>query len=79
MPILGEIFLCKKYFTPEVIVHELAHAAIFWAERIKISPVGEEQLTSTVGPHNERFCSAIGNMAQQVAKKIQDGRKRLKC
>ena len=36
---LGEINLCRGHITTEIVSHELTHAAISWARRVKIDPL----------------------------------------
>lgn len=72
-PRIGEILFCKRWFGAGVIAHECTHAAIFWAERIRLNPLepkAPRRGTSRqrfAGPHEERFCYGLGDMVRQIA------------
>jgi hypothetical protein len=60
---LGTLFFVKGDAGPEVVVHELSHAAIGWAKRAKVDPLkhrnsahcGEEKFASTFQFMFEQF------------------------
>jgi hypothetical protein len=60
---LGTIFFVKGDAGPEVVVHELTHAAIGWANRAKVNPTkhnnratsGEEKFATTLQFMFEQF------------------------
>lgn len=63
LPRLGEIHFAQKYCPPEIISHEVGHAAIAWAIRRGVSIVDDPE--NDMG-HEERFCYASGRMNQRI-------------
>lgn len=65
-PIMGEINFNRKALGGEIVAHEMTHAALGWARRIKLNFDGI--LTQSGGAccaNEERFCYALGSMARQ--------------
>lgn len=60
-PICGRILFTHTYLNSMVIAHEVAHAAIAYAERRKFL-INEPGDSKFVGPGEERFCRVLGDM-----------------
>lgn len=52
---VGEMHFNKWYVTPEVISHEMTHAAVNWGRRVNLN----------VDDNEEQIAFAVGNMTQQ--------------
>lgn len=74
-PDCGEILFVKAWLGMEVITHESTHAAVNWANRIKLTfdrdPIvrGRSKLAS---PDEERFCYGLGQLAKQIAARLYE-------
>lgn len=62
---LGEIVLNLRHLKTNIIAHECAHGAIFWAEHIGL-PTFRKRKSNSSNHHEERFCDAVGNLARQI-------------
>jgi hypothetical protein len=56
----GEVHLSREDLSADLVAHELTHATINWARRVRINP-----LAKTGSADNERFCRAVGSMVGQ--------------
>jgi hypothetical protein len=70
LPEMGEILFVAPLIDHEVISHEVAHAAIGWAQRIGIRPFGTGTDCQYAGPDEERYCYALGRMVLQVTERV---------
>lgn len=64
--IFGELNLHRGRIDTEIASHEIAHAGIAWARRVRINPISPsgQQWESA---DNERFCYAMGRMMAQFS------------
>lgn len=68
-PEVGLILLCRERLGAGYVAHELGHAAIGWARRVRLRPA--HVFGSGVGTHryetrsNERFCEAMEHLHRQ--------------
>ena len=63
LPIVGEIHFARRYCLPEIVSHEVGHAAIAWAQRLGVPIVdGPEEDCG----HEERFCYATGRLNRRI-------------
>jgi hypothetical protein len=70
LPEMGEILFVAPLIDHEVISHEVAHAAIGWAQRIGIRPFATGTDCQYAGPDEERYCYALGRMVLQVTERV---------
>lgn len=63
---LGTIIFHEKMLTPEIIAHESTHAAIRWAQAVKVQPIGDAQ-DGPAAEDEERFCYVVGQLTEQIA------------
>ena len=60
----GQILLCEKHASPDVVAHECAHAANYWFRRIKSIDLKRPIVVKR--QEEELLCYAIGEMTNQV-------------
>jgi hypothetical protein len=70
LPDMGEILFVVPRIDAEVVSHEVAHAAIGWAQRIGLHPFGSDRHPQYAGPDEERYCYALGRMVLQVTERV---------
>jgi hypothetical protein len=70
LPLLGEIHLSRRHSPPEIIAHEVGHAVIAWAQRIRVPIVDDPEDDRG---HEERFCYATGRMNQRILDALRRG------
>ena len=70
-PILGEIHFAKKYVATEVITHESTHAALYWAQQLRIlKGIKAEPSNGSASPEEELLCYATGRLAKQISERL---------
>lgn len=63
---IGELNFHRGLLNAEIVSHEIAHAMVQWARRMRVDPLtdaGDDDESSD----NERFCYATGRMMAQFA------------
>lgn len=69
-PEMGEILIPKARLGSEVISHECTHAALGWAQRIKLDPMTKPSRSQSgilaASSAEERFCYGLGQMVRQL-------------
>jgi hypothetical protein len=66
---LGTLFFSREDFTPEVVAHELTHAALAWARRRRINPLKRSRGNRVTGAE-ERFATLVQSLTRQVYQKV---------
>jgi hypothetical protein len=69
-PDFAEVHLAVKCLGVAVLSHELAHAALAWARRAKITDLYGDHNKLAVGDAEERFCYVLGDLMAQVVTKL---------
>jgi hypothetical protein len=64
--IYGIMFLNEKFITPEVVVHEVGHAAFSHEENIARFGMDYNAAAFELPGHEERFCYYLGWLAAEV-------------
>ena len=72
-PDLGELLFVVPLIDSEAISHECAHAAIWWARRVGISPFHIDASDTEhrfANADEERYCYALGRMVLAITQRI---------
>ncbi len=68
--IAGDIHLAVGHLSTEIVTHECAHAALTWARRGRINPIGDPPSDAygkmPIACPEEVFCYVLGYLSQQV-------------
>jgi hypothetical protein len=68
----AEVHLAAKYLGVSVLSHELAHAALAWAQRTKIDDLIADTENPAVSDAEERFCYVLGDLMAEVVTKLYE-------
>ncbi len=72
---MGELLFTVRCLGTEAITHECTHAALNWAERIRL-PMARINVrrgkTNYAGATEERFCYGLGQLTRQVVQGLYD-------
>lgn len=67
LPVCADVHLTRGHLGTEVVVHEMTHAALAWARRVRFP---FEKLTERpVNEHEERLAYAVGELAKQFVRR----------
>lgn len=68
---LGTLFFTRWDAGPEVVVHELTHAAIGWAKRARVNPMKRARTNRPVQDQEEKFAETFQYMFEEFYRQAQ--------
>jgi hypothetical protein len=68
---IGEIHFNRRDLGPEIVTHEVAHAALEWARRQNLD-IDDTSDPTAANADEERLCDAIGSLTAQIERLMAD-------